>query len=101
MGYQVSIDLSKLIAHMHQTWERKHNTRPLKRANWKQAKENRAKENPSLCGTTDSIFGGRGSNVNKKKKDFPLAWRKKNNISMANSQEQPLFVISKYAISWH
>lgn len=33
VGYQVSIDLSKLIAHMHQTWERKHNTRPLKRAN--------------------------------------------------------------------
>lgn len=46
MGYQVSIDLSKLIPYMHQTWKHMTQHTPSKQGNWKwpfKNKENKEK----------------------------------------------------------
>lgn len=74
VGYQVSVDLSKLIPYVHQPWKDKQNT-PTKQVCWKQEQGNkRKKKNQFMTENKKRIFH----------------WHEVNNISMASGQKATL-----------
>lgn len=73
VGYQVSVDLSKLIPYVHQPWKDKQNT-PTKQVCWKQAQGNKRKK----------------KSVHDREQKRIFHWHEVNNISMASGQKATL-----------